>query len=237
MKIIWINAIIEIILINFEFWIQILFVAGFTFAYFIEHIPLSLRITGLNVGDFPLGTLRSSQIMILNRLGASIFFVSAGLLVDLGASPKQFLALFSITWALLGFLSLIYIRNWRATSKFIIYYIFDNKKAESDSTVIKFNLKDVLMNYPFLLHLFGASVPVILASFFSDYRGSLLQIGFVFNSIATILVVFVIEPKFIGYISNDENGLADIYHQRLIFSKALLLLSMSCISGVIIFLI
>lgn len=222
---------------SFEFWIQVLFVAGFTFAYFIEHIPLSLRITGLNVGDFPLGTLRSSQIMILNRLGASIFFTSAGLLVDLGVSSAKFLALFSITWALLGFLSLMYIQNWRTTSKLIIYYIFDNKKTESDSSVIKFKLKDVLMNYPFLLHLLGASVPVILASFFPDFRGSLLQIGFIFNSIATILVVFVIEPKFIGYISNDENGLADIYHQRLIFSKALILFSMSCISWLFVSLI
>lgn len=42
----------------------------------------------------------------------------------------------------------------------------------------------------------------------------------------------------IGMVSNanDETDLADDYHQRLITSKALLLLSMSCISWIVIYL-
>ena len=229
-----IDEIIGLILNNIAFWMQLLFVGGFVFAFFIDHIPLSLRIIGSKVDAFPLGTLRSTQIMILNRLGAAIFFTSAGFLVDIGTSPQRFLALFSLAWATVGLLTLVYIRSWATVYKLTAFYVFGSENAVSDARVIKFTFRDVLVNYPFLFNLFGISIPVISASFFPDFRGTLLQIGFLFNSIATLLIVFVVEPKFIGYISNDETGLADDYHQRLITSKALLLLSMSCISWLVI---
>jgi hypothetical protein len=221
---------------NIEFIVQVVFVGGFVFAFFIDHIPLSLRVVGFKLDAFPLSTLRSSQIMILNRFGAAFFFTSAGFLVDIGISPERFLALFSLAWALVGFLSLLYIRCWRTIYKFTAFYAFGNKNAVPDTRVIKFTFRDVLINYPFLFNLIGISIPVIAASYFPDFRGTLLQIGFLFNSIATLLVVFVVEPKFIGHISNDEAGLADEYHQRLLTSKALLLLSMSCIAWLVIYL-
>ncbi|MFL2693697.1 MAG: hypothetical protein ACJ0G1_08320 [Gammaproteobacteria bacterium] len=57
--------------------------------------------------------------------------------------------------------------------------------------------------------------------------------GFLFNSIATLLLVFVVEPKFVGHIANDEGEIADQYHQRLIFSKAMILLTLGAISWLI----
>ena len=236
MKSLLINDIIGLILNNIAFWVQLLFVGGFIFAFFIDHIPLSLRIIGAKVGAFPLGTLRSTQIMVLNRFGAAFFFTSAGFLVDIGFSPERFLALFSLAWALVGFLSLLYIRSWTTVYKLMAFYVFGSEHAVSETRVIKFTFRYVLINYPFLFNLIGITIPVISASFFPDFRGTLLQIGFLFNCIATLLVVFVVEPKFIGHILNDEAGLADDYHQRLITSKALLLLSMSCIAWLVIYL-
>jgi hypothetical protein len=213
-----------------EYFVQILFVGGFVFAFLIDHIPLTLRVVGLRLDAFAESTLRSTQVMILNRLGAAIFFTSAGFLVDVGTSPQRFLALFSLASALAGFLCLMYIRNWGATSKLVAFYVFGSKNDVYNPKVINFTFRDVLLNYPLLFSLLGIGIPVISASAFPDFRGTLLQIGFVFNSISTLLVVFVIEPKFIKHISNDEYGPADDYHQRLVTSKSLLLLSISCIA-------
>ena len=175
--------------------------------------------------------------MVLNRFGAAFFFTSAGFLVDIGVSSERFLVLFSLAWAMVGFLSLLYIRSWRTVYKLAAFYVFGSENGGSDTSVIKFTFRDVLINFPFIFNLIGISIPVMAASYFPDLRGGLLQIGFVFNSIATLLVVFVVEPKFVGHISNDEAGLADQYHQRLITSKALLLLSMSCIAWLVIYLV
>lgn len=219
-----------------EYFAQILFVCGFVFAYLIDHITLSLRVVGLRLDAFAKSTLRSTQIMILNRLGAAIFFTSAGFLVDIGTSTQQFLALFSLASALAGFLCLIYIRSWGATSKLVAFYVFGAKNNVFNAKVVNFTFRDILLNYPVLFSLLGIGIPVISASVFPEFRGTLLQIGFLFNTISTLLVVFVIEPKFIKHISSDEYGLADDYHQRLIISKSLLLLSMSCFAWLVIYL-
>lgn len=215
---------------NIKYLAEIIFIAGFVFAFFIDHLPLSFRVMGYKLNDFPLSTLKSSQIMILNRFGAALFFTSAGFLVDIGTSPKAFLLLFSLSWGFLGLLTLIYIRKWQAVSEFLALKLFNKENAFSTTFVINFSIKDFLTNFPFFFNLIGISAPVILAAFFPDFRATLLQIGFLFNSIATLLLVLIVEPRFIGHISRGEGNVADKYHQKLISSKAMILIAMSIIS-------
>ena len=211
---------------------QIIFVIGFIFAFFIDHLSLSFRIVGYKTDTFPISTLRSTQVMIFNRFGAALFFASSGFLVDLGVSPKDFLLLFSLAWFLLGILTLLYIKSWKTVSAFLADK-FSSGKNDISINVIDFRIKDLLTNFPFLFNLLGISAPVMLASFFPDYRASMLQLGFLFNSIATLLLVFVLEPKFIAHLADDESEAADQYHQQLIFSKAMILLLLSIISWLI----
>lgn len=214
---------------SFKYLVQIIFIVGFIFAFFIDHLPLSFRIVGYKVDAFPVSTLKSSQVMIFNRFGAALFFASAGFLVDIGVPPKEFLSLFSLSWGVLGLLVLLYIKSWKAVSGFLAMQ-FSPSKNDFSTNLVGFKIRDLLTNFPFFFNLLGISAPVILAAFFPDFRATLLQLGFIFNSVATLLLVFVVEPKFIGHLADDEGEVADYYHQRLVFSKAMILLTMSIIS-------
>jgi hypothetical protein len=210
---------------NFINLAQFIFIIGFVFAFFIDNFPLSFRVLGHKFNAFPISTLRSTQVMILNRFGTAFFFASAGFLVDSGFTSTKFLFLFAFTMLTSGFLTLLYIRSWKSISNSFAFYIF-KKTNYPEVEVIEFSMKDIFINYPCFFNLLGLSFPIISAAFYPDYRGTLLQLGFLLNSISSMLVVFVIEPRFIKHISDDNQYLADFYHQKLLTSKALILSSM-----------
>tara|TARA_B100001248_G_C27359384_1_gene445547 strand:+ start:773 stop:1444 length:672 start_codon:yes stop_codon:yes gene_type:complete len=219
--------------VDVVFTVQLIFIFGFVITFFLDNnITLSLRVIGKKLDAFPEGTLRSTQILLLNRVGAAFFFTSAGFLVDVGLGPREFLILFSISWFLLSILSFLYVKKWVVVSNFLAVYLFKERKAFK-KRVISFSFSYLPINFPFFFFLVGVSVPVILAAFFPDFRGTLLQLGFLFNGLASMLLVFVIEPKFINHISNNDHDLADELHQKLIFSKALILMMMSFINIII----
>ena len=212
---------------NYEYLAATIFFLGFIFSFFVDNFPLSLRVLGHRLDKFPISTLRSTQVMVLNRFGTAFFFASAGFLVDIGFGPGGFLILFSMTMIISGLLTLLYIRKWKLISMSFLKYVFSSKEILK-TRVASFSIKRILINYPCLFNLIGLSAPIILASLFPDYRGTLLQLGFLFNSISTLLVVFVIEPKFINHISSNDYELADLYHQELIISKGSILIMMGC---------
>ena len=187
----------------------------------------------MQLDRFPLSTLRSTQVMVVNRFGAAFFFTSAGFLVDIGLSVGDFLMIFSLTWILLGTSVLLYILNWNMVYKAIAGYFLNINEISSDVKLIKFTFRNILINYPFIFNIFGILIPIVSAAAFPQYRGMLLQIGFIFNSVASLLLVFIIEPRFMAHVANGEAELADQYHQELITSKALLLLCMGLISWLV----
>tara|TARA_B100000900_G_C20578494_1_gene716386 strand:+ start:1353 stop:2042 length:690 start_codon:yes stop_codon:yes gene_type:complete len=206
---------------------QVVFIIGYVVAFFIDHFPWSLRVVGKKLNKFPLSTLRSTQILMVNRFGAAFCFTSAGFLVDAGTTINEFYLYFAITWGLLGTASFVYITNWKIVFKFLANNMLRVTIVNPDVKNLKFSLKYTLLNYPFIFNTLGASIPILSASFFPEYRGLLLQLGFVFNSISSILLVFVLEPIFMNHIGNDELEEADFYHQKFIISKTILLFMFS----------
>lgn len=204
---------------------EIFFVVGFIFAFFVDHLPLSFRVLGFKLELFPISTLRSTQIMILNRFGAAFFFTTSGFLVDTGASVDDILFLFSVAWLTLGVVSFFYIRSWTSVARFLSKIVFGVNESDVKTSIVSVTWRDALVNYPFFFNLAGISLPVLAASVFPHYRATLMQAGFVFNSVATLLLVFVIEPRFVSYISDKKGEQADHFHQKLIFSKAIILLT------------
>lgn len=208
---------------------EIVFILGYLVAFFIDHIPWSLRVAGKFLDKFPLSTLRSTQILMINRFGAAFCFTAAGFLVDAGTNINDFFLYFAIAWGLLGFACLIYILQWPKVFKILSVYFLGVSSRDHHVIKIKFSLEYVMVNYPFIFNTLGASIPILSASVFPEYRGLLLQLGFIFNSIASLLLVFVLEPAFMEHISNDQPKDADYYHQKFIISKTLLLFVCSII--------
>jgi len=57
----------------------------------------------------------------------------------------------------------------------------------------------------FLLSIFGFLLPSVAASFFPNYRATLLQTGFVLNSVATLYSTFRIEKRLALIFNADDN--------------------------------
>ena len=216
------------------FFAQVVFIAGFMIAFFVDHVPWSLRVAGKLIDKFPLSTLRSTQILMINRFGAAFCFTSAGFLVDIGTGLTSFLLFFAIAWGLLGMASLLYILQWEKVCKLLSVYLMGDETYKFSVKKVNFSLSYILLNYPFIFNMLGASLPIFSASVFPEYRGLLLQLGFVFNSVASILLVFVLEPKFMDHISKNQQDEADYYHQKFIISKTLLLFVFS-VAGFILY--
>lgn len=211
---------------------EVVFILGYLLAFFIDHIPWSLRVTGNLVGQFPLSTLRSTQILMVNRFGAAFCFTAAGFLVDAGIGVNRFFLLFSIAWGLLGALTLIYILHWPKVFTLLSVHLLGVAATKNQVAKIEFSFGYVWINYPVVFNLLGAAIPILSAAAVPEIRGLLLQLGFVFNSIASLLLVFVLEPIFMSHISANNQEEADFYHQRFIISKTLLLFVASFIGFV-----
>jgi hypothetical protein len=130
--------------------------------------------------------------------------------------------------------SLLYILQWEKVCKLLSVYLMGDETYKFSVKKVNFSLSYILLNYPFIFNMLGASLPIFSASVFPEYRGLLLQLGFVFNSVASILLVFVLEPKFMDHISKNQQDEADYYHQKFIISKTLLLFVFS-VAGFILY--
>lgn len=206
---------------------QVMFVLGFVVAFFIDHLPWSLRVAGCALGEFPKSTLRSTQILMVNRFGAAFCFTSAGFLVDAGFGTRIFVGYLSLAFGVLGFLTLLYLLFWPTMYTLIGRVFLGIPTTTCSVKRIPFSIRHLFVNYPLIFNMLGVAVPIISAAAVPDYRGSLLQLGFIFNSVSSILLVFFLEPVFVGFISENDTEAADTFHQRFLMSKALLLLFFS----------
>lgn len=206
---------------------EFMFIFGFVVAFFIDHLPWSFRVAGIALEKFPLSTLRSTQILMVNRFGAAFCFTAAGFLVDAGLSVEGFIYYFSLAFGILGVITLLYYLCWQTVYTLVARIFLGTQAHRAEVTRVPFSIRHIVINYPFIFNILGVSAPIISAAAMPDYRGFLLQLGFIFNSIASVLVVFVLEPVFVKHISNNDVGAADAFHQKFILSKAMLLIIFS----------
>lgn len=195
-------------------------IVGLITTFAADVLPMSLRTVGAMVDEFPLSTLRTNQVMIVNRFGGAVTFACSGLMVDLGHGVDSFLLVFSIAWWLLALICLAYALSWRAISAWLAGRALGQDTIGLEVVLVRPNIRWSFKNYPHVFNILGVSLPIVAASLVPEFRGVLLQLGFIFNSLATFLFLFVIEPKFIKLIADKNPHDADRYQQQLLISKA-----------------
>lgn len=133
--------------------------------------------------------------LLANRFGIALSMPIVGLMIDLGVSPSIIALLFSGSF----FLAFVAIQLTVVQSEvadigthhlmrcvFSVDLSFDEPKK----TKLKVTFNGLLVG---ALSAAGLSLPAISASFFPEYSTFLIQTGFLINSVAAILNVFVID--------------------------------------------
>lgn len=145
-----------------------------------------------------LSTHLVSLSMLVNRIGAASSLLLIGFFIDQGIAPVQLIFIycgFSLTLAVLYFLA-----GLNASQSLILlrplvmrYYKIEIAKPKTKKNAIPFRPIPNDIALIFALSLCGFLLPSVAAAIFPDYRATLLQTGFILNSIATLYFALKIE--------------------------------------------
>ena len=167
-------------------------------------MTLHIRLAGAQVGRNAYAGFLVTACLLGNRLGASLLFPSGGFLLDKGYSPDGFLKLFSgAAFAMVVVFILIIYNKERVVHSLRRFFParsndsdslvgpFVDRGSKSEQSISKISRPVVVLTT--LLNQLGIFLPVFVASFFLDYRATIVQLGFLINSIGTIVTIFYVE--------------------------------------------
>ena len=173
---------------------------GLFLAQSMEYLQIYFKQKGFYSSSIAKGYNDAMKVMVLNRLGAIIYFMSLSLAIEIGAKPMSIISfiIFSLIFLILVNISLI------------VWQVF-HFKISLKFFLIKINREfSIFLTSIFLassLNLLGITIPLLLGSIYIDYRLTLANSGFLFNTIYTIVNVFFIESLIAKKIDENDHHL------------------------------
>ena len=142
----------------------------------------------------------SQAILIINSFFIAISLSIIGYLLDVGTNPIKlnFLFILSLIIILIGHLLMLLKFNlFQILIEFLIKKYFKENLhiPKLEYSLISNNKINNINFIAWTSYLIGFIFPAFLASYFNEYRTTLFQLSFVFNSIGTFLTILIIEKK------------------------------------------
>lgn len=182
------------------------------FLAFLGDILQSVSRVSASVLRLPdLATHLTTLSMLVNRFGGAIALVLIGYSIDTGIAAHQLIVTYLVTILFVGacYTLAAFRGNWilPATARFVRYYYHIDPPVDVRDIkleVTKTARFDLTIIY--LITISGFLLPSVLAAILPDYRATLLQSGFLLNSIATLYTALKIEKDIaLDLISNDDD--------------------------------
>lgn len=185
---------------------------GLLIAVFTDHLQTVAKYRGAKRNKIASGYNQAMKIMVLNRIGAVLYFLFLSFSIDNGVDTVQ------LKFGL-GAVSVIC-----AVPVLLTFLLLDRKLPENNiGGAINFK------NYPFKIMVaafiattfnnLGLTIPWIAASIFPDFRLTLANTSFLFNTIFTVINVFYIEQKLASIIDANHVDLEN-FTSGLIIARA-----------------
>lgn len=172
---------------------------GFAFAVFADHMQTVARYRGILLEQIAQGYNLAMKVMVLNRLGAVFFFLLIAFSVDSGVQPELLSRAFSFVILLLvlptGIL-MCWLQTRMQTAGYR-YQVFDYEGWDKGILVASFLAT--------IFNLLGLTLPWVAGAKYPEYRLTLANSSFLFNTIFTIVNVFYIEHRFARLADNGSN--------------------------------
>lgn len=142
-----------------------------------DTLQLYLKYLGVKRNTVASGYNSAMKAMVINRVGAVFYFFFMSLLIDRSTNTSE--------------LSIYVLLSIFVTAITLIVWMRIYIKPISISKNIF-----VFVSLATLFNVMGLTLPFLLASSFHDYRLTLANTSFLFNTVYTVLNVFYIENKF-----------------------------------------
>lgn len=161
---------------------------GFFLAVATDQAQILAKHAGSMSGSVARGYNRAMKIMVINRLGAVLYFLLAAFSIDLGLNAQRLAMGLISAMALLAVFTTFIIREFHKSYLPGVSAFFAIRSVDQKELYI--GIAAVLAN---IFNLMGLSVPLLLSAEFPKYRLSVANTGFLFNTIFTVINVFYIE--------------------------------------------
>ncbi len=164
--------------------------AGLVFAILSEQLQIFAKYRGVLRKKIAGGYNSAMKIMVVNRLGAVIYFLLIGFSIESGASSGALLIGYSFAMLIL------FVANS------VLFYRLKIYLLKSDSGITLLPLTELPRGiilasfFATTFNLLGLTLPWLAGSYYQEFRLTLANMSFVFNSIFTIINVYYIEHRF-----------------------------------------
>jgi len=173
----------------------------------VEQASLSVRVFGASVNALAIGHHLSLIIMLANRLFTALALLLLGYAVDFGVKPVTLAYIFTVTGFILATASVLILARWSAAawifqtfyrvcygkiwkSDGVSYEDLEDDKSEECGPI---RVRVWFVYFATSLFFLGFLIPPILASFWPDARATLMQTGFLFNAIGSLIMALYVE--------------------------------------------
>lgn len=150
----------------------------------------------------------ASAVLLLNSLFIAISLSLIAFVIDHQPSLNTLLILFALSIFLVLLGHILMIIKFNLTSVLIrkITKLYFKSDLIRDDKFYKLNFYkfDLITSIAWVCFLIGFIFPSILAVVFNDYRTTLFQLSFIFNSLGTFLTIVITDKK-ASLLSDKEN--------------------------------
>ena len=184
---------------------------GLLIATFTEQLQLYAKYRGAELSTVAAGYNNAMKIMVFNRLGAVFYFLLVAMAIDFGTGPTKltyFMGAVMLVLAVCSFTMLLILGNEEEVPGASLFSSLCGLKLKGQLVVVM-SLVATIFN------LMGLTIPMILGAYFPEYRLTLVNTGFLFNAVFTLVSVFIIENYIAYMIDKKSEGL--LVFARLIF--------------------
>jgi len=175
-------------------------VITYVLAVFTEQLQIIFKVDGYINSKVASGYNNALKVLLVNRAGMVTFLLSISILIDTKTNFSVIKNIFLTSIIILIILSLMLFFYFR--KKYGKHYIDDPNVSKAVEN--KFILIGIAA---FILNVLGLQLPLLLGSVFYDYRMTLQNTGFIFNTFFTIINVFYLENVIAKYIDAKDKYL------------------------------
>lgn len=202
-------------------WLLIALAGFLLFMFLIDTVQVLLRIVSAVVAAPVLGAHLGAIFMLANRAATALALLTIGYLVDKGVPADGLmlcyaLAALVIMVAHLPLLRRVYLERLILRAFRVLYgqgVATGSFQGASTSGSSRASTRiDAVVGAVTTIGFLGLLAPSLLASTFPEYRATLLQTGFILNSVATIMNVMLVERNIAMTIHGGDGAqLDDLY--------------------------
>jgi hypothetical protein len=200
----------------------ILFVTCTTCAYVGDSLNFLSRVYGALVNRYEVFTHIGMLVQLINRAAFAFAMPLLGYFVDSQLGLDSLFTIYYLSLAILGLVLFVAYQRMNIAFYFIrlVGRAVHNEQSEMpDVHPPPARYLDRAATASMVFYLLGFMGPAMVAMSIPDYRATLLQFGFVFNSLGTLINVLLIEKRFSSLAQNSDRAEITSYARVVIYSR------------------